>query len=114
MKCPKCNFENPADTLYCGKCAAPLHPSDEISPSHTKTLEIPKEEFSRGTTFAERYDFTEELGTGGMGSVYKVFDMKIKEEVALKILKHEIPDKKTIERFSSELKLARKIRHENV
>lgn len=49
-----------------------------------------------------------------MGSVYKVFDKKIKEEVALKILKPEIVDEKTIERFSSELKLARKIRHENV
>jgi len=114
MKCPKCNFDNPADTKFCGECAAPLHPSEEISPSHTKTLETPKEEFTRGTTFAERYDFIDELGTGGMGSVYKVFDKKIKEEVALKILKPEIADKKTIERFSNELKLARKIRHENV
>ncbi len=50
----------------------------------------------------------EELGTGGMGKVYKVFDTKIKEEVASKILKSEIAsDKKTIERFSNELKLAR-------
>jgi serine/threonine protein kinase/Tfp pilus assembly protein PilF len=114
MKCPKCNFDNPADTKFCGNCAAALKPSEEISPSHTKTLETPKEEFGRGTTFAERYDFIEELGTGGMGSVYKVFDKKIKEEVALKILKPEIVDEKTIERFSSELKLARKIRHENV
>lgn len=114
MKCPKCNFDNPADTKFCGECAAPLHPSEEISVSHTKTLETPKEEFTRGTTFAERYDFIEELGIGGMGSVYKVFDKKIKEEVALKILKPEIVDEKTIERFSSELKLARKIRHENV
>jgi hypothetical protein len=86
MKCPKCNFDNPADTKFCGNCAAALKPSEEISPSHTKTLETPKEEFGRGTTFAERYDFIEELGTGGMGSVYKVFDKKIKEEVALKIM----------------------------
>ena len=69
MKCPKCNSENPADTKFCGDCAAPLHPSEEISVSHTKTLETPKEEFTRGTTFAERYDFIEELGTGGMGRV---------------------------------------------
>jgi serine/threonine protein kinase/Flp pilus assembly protein TadD len=114
VECPKCKAENTSDSEFCKKCAAPLHPSEEISPSHTKTLETPKEEFGRGTTFAERYDFIEELGTGGMGSVYKVFDKKIKEEVALKILKPEIVDEKTIERFSSELKLARKIRHENV
>jgi len=115
MKCPKCQFDNPDDTLYCGKCASPLKPTEEIPVSHTKTLETPREEFTRGTTFAERYEFVEELGTGGMGVVYKVFDKKIKEEVALKILKSEIAsDEKTIERFSNELKLARKIRHENV
>jgi len=114
IKCPKCHFENPDDSKFCKECGTQVIPLEEISVSHTKTLETPKEEFTRGTTFAERYEFIEELGKGGMGSVYKVFDKKIKEEVALKILKPEIADWKTIERFSNELKLARKIRHENV
>jgi len=115
MKCPKCHFDNPSDSKFCKECGTQIIPLEEISPSHTKTLETPKEEFVRGTTFAKRYEFIEELGTGGMGSVYKVFDKKIKEEVALKILRPEIAsDKKTIERFSNELKLARKIRHENI
>ncbi len=81
IECPKCQFENPDDTVYCGKCATPLPSSGEISV--TETLETPKEGFKRGTTFAERYEFIEELGTGGMGSVYKVFDKKIKEESTL-------------------------------
>jgi len=50
-----------------------------------------------------------------MGRVYKVFDTKIKEKIALKLVKPEIAsDRETIERFSNELKLARKIRHKNV
>ena len=50
-----------------------------------------------------------------MGRVYKVFDTDIKEKVALKLLRPEIAlDKETIERFSNELKLARKISHRNV
>jgi serine/threonine protein kinase len=50
-----------------------------------------------------------------MGKVYRVEDRKIKEEIALKLIKPEIAsDKKTIERFSNELKIARKIRHKNV
>ncbi|GAF78873.1 unnamed protein product [marine sediment metagenome] len=53
MKCPKCNFDNPNDTLYCGKCSTPIKPLEEISP--TKTLEIPAKGLTTGTTFASRY-----------------------------------------------------------
>lgn len=113
MKCPKCHFDNPADTLYCGKCATPLPSSKEIPV--TETLEIPKEELTTGSTFAERYQIIEELGKGGMGKVYKAHDTEIKEKVALKLINPEIAsDKKTIERFQNELKFARKISHRNV
>ena len=115
MRCSKCHFENPDDTLYCGKCGTKLPSSEKIPVSHTLTLETPIKELTRGATFAGRYEVIEELGKGGMGKVYRVEDKKIKEEVALKLLKPEIAgDQKTIERFSNELKFARKIRHKNV
>jgi serine/threonine protein kinase/Flp pilus assembly protein TadD len=114
MKCNQCQHENPDDTLYCGKCGTQLPPPGEIS-APTKTIETPKEELTTGSTFADRYQIIEELGKGGMGKVYKVMDTKIKEKIALKLLKPEIAsDNKTIERFSNELKFSRKIRHENV
>jgi len=113
IKCPKCQHENPPDTAYCGKCATPLPDAKEAV--HTKTMETPTEELTTGSTFANRYQIIEELGKGGMGKVYKVHDMKIKEKVALKLIRHEIAsDKKTLERFSNELKFARKIRHKNI
>lgn len=113
IKCPKCNTDNPDTQKFCGECATPLPSSKEIPV--TETLETPVEELSRGATFAKRYELIEELGRGGMGRVYKVFDKKIKEEVALKLIKPEIAsDEKTVERFSNELKFARKIIHKNV
>jgi tetratricopeptide (TPR) repeat protein/predicted Ser/Thr protein kinase len=155
-KCPKCDFENPDDTMYCGKCGTQLrsvrgtdptdagpdirsgHPKDvgpdprsgrpkdagpdlrsdrptgDI-PDLTKTMETPTEELTRGSTLANRYEIIEELGKGGMGRVYRVEDTKLEQEVALKLIKPEIAkDKKTIERFRNELKLARNIRHKNV
>jgi serine/threonine protein kinase/Tfp pilus assembly protein PilF len=114
VKCPKCHSKNPDTQRFCGECGTQLIPAEKI-PSPTKTLETPKEEFTRGTTLANRYEFIEELGKGGMGSVYRVEDKKTNEELALKLIKPEIAaDKKTIERFGNELKLARKIVHKNV
>jgi len=115
MKCPKCHFDNPSDTKFCGNCAASLHPSEEISAFQTETLKTPIKELTTGSTFAGRYEIIEELGKGGMGKIYKVFDTKIKEKIALKLIKPEIAsDRETIERFSNELRLSRRISHRNV
>src|SRR5512136_1540413 len=81
----------------------------------TETLKIPVKELTSGSTFAGRYQIIEELGHGGMGKVYKVQDTKIGEKIALKLIRPEAGlDKRSQERFSNELKLARKIRHKNV
>jgi serine/threonine protein kinase len=87
MKCPKCQFENPDETLYCGKCGEKLPSSEEIPFSPTETIKTPKEELTTGSTFGGRYQIIEDLSKGGMGKVYKVFDIDIKEKVALKLLK---------------------------
>jgi len=115
MKCPDCQADNLDTARFCSNCAAPLHPSDEIAASPTKTLETSKEEITTGSTFADRYQVIEELGKGGMGKVYKVLDKDVDEKVALKLIKPEIAaDEKTIKRFGNELKFARKISHKNV
>jgi len=112
-KCPKCQTDNPSDSKYCKECATSLPSPGQAGV--TKTIEAPKEELTRGTTFADRYEIIEELGKGGMGKVYRVEDTELKQEIALKLIKPEISaDKKTIERFRNELKIARNIRHKNV
>jgi serine/threonine protein kinase/tetratricopeptide (TPR) repeat protein len=89
--------------------------ADDLMIAHTKTLEAPVVKLERGTTFAGRYEVIEFLGSGGMGKVYRVEDTKTKEELALKLLKPGIAsDRRTIERFSNELKIAHKISHRNV
>ena len=113
VKCPKCHHENPDDTLFCGKCGTQFPSPEDIDV--TETLEAPKKDLTRGTVFAGRYEIIEELGEGGMGKVFRVEDKKLQQEVALKLIKPEVAhDKKTIERFRNELKLARNIRHKNV
>jgi eukaryotic-like serine/threonine-protein kinase len=124
IQCPKCQTENPKTARFCLDCGTPLTRGHEpnsqefgiVSPElPTKTLQVLIQELTTGSTFAGRYQVIEELGRGGMGKVYKVFDTKIKDKVALKLIKPEISsDSETIERFSNELRLARKIAQRNV
>jgi serine/threonine protein kinase/Flp pilus assembly protein TadD len=115
IKCPTCHSDNPDTLKFCGECGTQLPPPPGHSSVMTETLQTPVRELTTGSTFAGRYQVIEELGHGGMGRVYKVHDTEIKEKVALKLLRPEITlDKEAVERFSNELKLARKISHRNV
>ena len=114
-RCPKCWADNPESQRFCGECGTRLGTLEEAPASFTKTLETPTETLTRGTLFAGRYEIIEELGKGGMGNVYRVFDNKVESEVALKLIKPEISaEKKTIDRFRNELRLAREIAHRHV
>jgi serine/threonine protein kinase/tetratricopeptide (TPR) repeat protein len=115
MKCSNCNFENTQTSRFCSNCGTQLLPDSSAQETPTKTLHSPMKRLKRGRVFGGRYEVIEELGEGGMGIVYKVFDRKVEEKVALKVLAPEIAgDEKTIERFRNELKLARNISHRNV
>ncbi len=115
IKCSRCETDNPDASSFCSDCGTQLDPSKESHIPHTKTLETPIEGLTTGSIFAGRYQIIEELGKGGMGKVYRVLDKELKEEVALRLIRPEIAsDKKTVERFNNELKLARKIIHKNV
>ena len=115
IKCPTCHSDNPETKQFCGECGTQLPPPQDHPPVMTETLQTPVRELTTGSTFAGRYQVIEELGHGGMGRVYKVQDTKIGEKIALKLIRPEAGlDKKSIDRFSNELKLARKIRHKNV
>jgi serine/threonine protein kinase len=116
MTCPRCRFDNPPGTKFCGYCGLEL-PGTGQRPAFpaTMTYQTPSKGLERGTTFARRFEIIEEVGHGGMGTVYKAFDTKVREVVALKLLKPEIAsDPEIIERFQNEMKLARKVAHRHV
>ena len=115
MKCPRCQTDNAPDSKFCRACATPIPAPAPSDAFHTETLETPREELTTGSTFAGRYQIIEELGSGGMGKVYKAYDTEVKEKVAIKLIRPEVAaDPRTIERFRNELKLARRIRHPRV
>ncbi len=113
MKCPRCRLDNPDNTRFCGHCGQALAGEGDESP--TKTFKTPTRGLERGTKFAQKFEIIEEIGEGGMGTVYKAYDTSIKDVVAIKLLKPEIAsDPDIITRFRNEIKLARTVAHRHV
>ncbi len=132
VKCPKCNAQNPDTQSFCGDCGAQLwsvrgtdpadvgpdprsgRPSEDIS-DLTKTMEVPKEELTRGTTLANRYDIIGEIGKGGMGEVYLAEDTNLKRQVAIKVLPQPFAlDQEMLARFEREARLLASLNHPNI
>jgi len=69
-----------------------------------------------GELFANRYQVVRVIGRGGMGMVYKARDRELAEDVAIKTLRSTAmsDDPTVVERFKTEIRLARRISHRNV
>ncbi|MCX6566220.1 MAG: serine/threonine-protein kinase [Candidatus Aminicenantes bacterium] len=114
--CPECRTENSGNSRFCSNCAAPMQDTRPAAGGDgPKTVRASTVELARGNRLAGRYEIIEELGRGGMGKVFKAYDHKISEVIALKLIRPEISvQDKAIERFKNELKFTRKITHRNI
>jgi len=110
-KCPKCQYENPSDLKYCKECGTRLRPDH----AETKTLRTPVKDSVIGEIISEKYKLIEELGSGGMGVVYKAEQIKpVKRSVALKIIKLGMDTRNVIARFETERQALAVMDHPNI
>ena len=82
-----------------------------------ETLDMPEGlgAFSKGQVLGERYQILEMLGRGGMGEVWRAFDLKLRVEVALKALRPEFfKSERRLEMLRDEVRAAREVMSPNV
>ncbi|UCD84709.1 MAG: hypothetical protein JSU92_00540, partial [Deltaproteobacteria bacterium] len=80
--CDKCGEAVPVDSLYCPFCGQ-KRAAETLSP------ESPKEpEESR--LIANRYRVETEIGRGGAGALYKAFDTRLEQSMAIRIIPGEL------------------------
>ena len=72
-------------------------------------------ELPSGGLLLDRFEVKQTIGRGGMGAVYLAHDRQLGEDVALKVIAHNlVEDPQATERFRREVGAARKITHSNV
>jgi serine/threonine-protein kinase len=145
MLCPVCHTENVDDAMTCSSCSSSLNlvlgqpsskaltfesfdaptiaPSSRVSspvvPSGAGRFSAAAPTMSPISTptpdFGPRYRVEGKLGEGGMGSVYKAYDLELDRMVALKVIRPELmANAEILQRFKQELLLASRISHKHI
>lgn len=126
MRCQSCQSLLADDAQFCGTCGLPTsrHPSDASTQIYVKETNANEPRATDdghapdprvGLTLDSKYKLIESLGQGGMGSVFRAQRLHIGDEVAVKLLHHDlVREKQALERFRREARTAAMIRHPNV
>ena len=116
-RCPDCRTELSSDRAtkgLCPKCLLSLALHD-VEPggdlAEAATLDRP----SAGRVLGGRYQMREILGRGGMGEVWRAFDLKLRLDVALKAIRPERAEhERAKELLRQEVRSAREVVSPNV
>ena len=126
MRCDSCQHELAGDAQFCAHCglATARHPrnaSTQMDLQQQTNADTPRSTDERdkdsriGLILDSKYKLIESLGEGGMGSVFRAERLHIGDQVAVKLLHHDlVREKQALERFRREARTAAMIRHPNI
>jgi serine/threonine protein kinase/tetratricopeptide (TPR) repeat protein len=133
-KCSRCGINvafGTDDETFAGIVPAPIQPGAGAAAAPAPALQSPSladmatagpwaagaspDKSGNEVSFGPRYKIQRMLGEGGMGAVYKAYDIDLDRHVALKLIRPGLAmDANVAQRFKQELLLASKVSHKNI
>src|SRR5258708_3779547 len=123
MFCKKCGVSNETfpDARFCLNCGEPIAVPGGTSPTPGPGVggpsfpqQVGKTDYLSGSTLDGKYRLDQQIGKGGMGTVYRGTRIHIGDTVAIKILVPERgADAEAAERFRREAQTAARLKHPN-
>lgn len=120
LRCPNCSGQVREGWRVCPACATPLAAEAKTKTEHLRasppssSTSAEEGRFPAGTVLAGRYRILGLLGHGGMGEVYRAYDLILNQAVALKFLAAPQVSEAALARFRNEVRIARQVSHPNV
>lgn len=113
--CGKCGKAMPADSLFCPLCGADT-PTMLASDLEATMVGEPDSSRSRlQAALGGGFEVGDKLGEGGFGEVFRARDVRLKRNVAVKLLRRELlVAKEFVERFEREAQALAALRHPNI
>jgi hypothetical protein len=105
--CPKCGGEVRDNWRVCPACAQPLDGETKTMFGEGSSTSAEEGRFPAGTVLAGRYRVLGLIGHGGMGEVYRAYDLILNQAVALKFLGRANMSEAALARFHDEVRVAR-------
>jgi len=121
--CPQCGTRLPASLGgdLCPHClfGLALSSSEDVQrpdvDAEAPTTDLPRGTLAPGAILGERYRIRKLLGRGGMGEVWRAYDLKLRVDVALKSLHVQwLSNERMLETLRQEVRLARQVISPNV
>ena len=119
--CPTCGADVRPGWRVCPACERRLSGSGTATqtavgsgPVSSSISHEDEGRFPAGTVLAGRYRIVGLLGRGGMGEVYRAYDLILNQPVALKFLTGAKMSEAALARFRNEVRTARQVSHPNV
>ncbi len=109
--CPSCLASLPSDSLHCPSCGAatPTHGAAAASPGGGGRRR------QLADALGDNYIVGDLIGRGGFADVYRVADLELQRDIAVKVLRSDFrPSEEMAERFKREAQAVARLRHPGI